>query len=128
MAQKPVEEVQEIAENGMEASQDDGISTQQQHVKKPRNWCSNVMENNFGVLVVSQFTLFGKLKGNKPDFHDAMNGEDALTLFNHFVETMRADYIPERVQIGAFGQYMHIDMEGDGPVTLVLEEEDKVNI
>lgn len=87
----------EISENAMEPSEEDKTSVPQQGAKKPRNWCSNVMENGYGVLVVSQFTLFGKLKGNKPDFHDAMNGEDALALFNHFVESMRADYIPERI-------------------------------
>lgn len=34
-----------------------------------KSWDSNVVDNNFEILVVSQFTLYGILKGNKPDFH-----------------------------------------------------------
>jgi len=30
---------------------------------------------NYEILVVSQFTLYHKLKGSKPDFHDALDGE-----------------------------------------------------
>jgi D-tyrosyl-tRNA(Tyr) deacylase len=36
-----------------------------------KTWAKNVVNKDFQVLLVSQFTLYGKLKGNKPDFHDA---------------------------------------------------------
>ena len=71
--------------------------------KAPRSWCSNVMQNNYGVLVVSQFTLFGKMKGNKPDFHSAMEPKLAEEKYNHFVEILKKEYDPEMIQTGAFG-------------------------
>jgi D-tyrosyl-tRNA(Tyr) deacylase len=37
-------------------------------------------------MVVSQFTLYGILKGNKPDFHSSMEAEKAKDLFNYLVD------------------------------------------
>ena len=90
---------------------------------KPRRWHSNLVQNNFGILVVSQFTLFCKMKGNKPDFHDALDGSEARVLFDKFVERLRAKYIPEMVQTGRFGEYMNVKLTNDGPVTLVWDSE-----
>ena len=50
-----------------------------------------------------------------------MPGEQALVLYNQFLEHLRKLYKPEKVQPGAFGQYMNIEMVGDGPVTLVID-------
>lgn len=58
------------------------------------------------ILAVSQFTLYGILKGNKPDFHGAMGAEEARDLFNLFVETLRKKYVPERVKTGQFQALM----------------------
>lgn len=74
-------------------------------------------------MVVSQFTLYGVLKGNKPDFHLAMNPDDAIKLYDQFVADLRKMYKPERIQTGKFGHYMNVHLIGDGPVTLVLESE-----
>lgn len=46
------------------------------------------------IMAVSQFTLYGILKGNKPDFHGAMNAEQARELFDLFVSTLRKKYVP----------------------------------
>eukprot|EP00347_Sterkiella_histriomuscorum_P018041 403347014 len=86
-------------------------------------WGSNVIENKFDILLVSQFTLYHQLKGTKPDFHDAMNGEKAQLLYNEFLEYLRKQYEAERVQPGAFGQYMNIEMVCDGPVTITVESQ-----
>jgi len=32
-------------------------------------WDLSVMQMNYGVLLISQFTLYGSMKGNRPDFH-----------------------------------------------------------
>ena len=48
-------------------------------------WRSNVMDNDYEIIVVSQFTLYGSLKyGNKPQFDKAMTAEKAFIkqLFN----------------------------------------------
>ena len=50
--------------------------------RRPKSWNSNVVQNGYGLLLVSQFTLYGRLKGNKPDFSHAMNGKDASELFD----------------------------------------------
>jgi D-tyrosyl-tRNA(Tyr) deacylase len=68
-----------------------------------RPWSTNLVENNYEILLVSQFTLYHQLTGTKPDFHDAMAGEEALPLFNSFLAHLRKHYHPERVHPGAFG-------------------------
>ena len=40
---------------------------------------------NYQILLVSQFTLYHQLKGRKPDFHNAMEGQKALDLYNYFL-------------------------------------------
>ena len=93
-----------------------------------------------GVLAVSQFTLYADVtKGNKPDFHRAMSGGEARLLFDEFVRELgKALGSVERVkgsvfcnyslyffmscqQVGAFGEYMQVSLENDGPVTIVLD-------
>lgn len=68
-----------------------------------------------------QFTLYGKLKGNKPDFHLAAPGGMAQPLFDRLVALLRKDLGPARVQTGVFGAHMHVDIANDGPVTLMLD-------
>ncbi len=74
-------------------------------------------------MVVSQFTLYGVLKGNKPDFHLALNPTDAIKLYEQFIADLRKMYKPERIQTGRFGEYMNVDFINDGPVTLIIESE-----
>lgn len=79
--------------------------------------------SDLGVLAVSQFTLYARTdKGSKPDFHEAMRGDTALPMFNSFVEMMQKELgSGERVQTGAFGQLMEVEIINDGPVTILLE-------
>jgi D-aminoacyl-tRNA deacylase len=74
-----------------------------------------------GVLVVSQFTLYGSVrKGTRPSFTDAAPPEVAIPLYKRFVALLR-DQSPGPVETGEFGAMMEIDFVNDGPVTLVLE-------
>ena len=82
-----------------------------------------MVQNNYGIMVVSQFTLYSKMKGTKPDFHDAMEGEKAKAIFDKFVEKLRGKYKPERIQTGTFGEYMDVHIRNDGPVTLVWDSD-----
>ena len=45
--------------------------------KEGKAWTSSVLDIGGGILAVSQFTLYGILKGNKPDFHGAMEADQA---------------------------------------------------
>lgn len=84
-------------------------------------WSLNVMQKEFSLLVVSQFTLHAVLKGNRPDFHLSMEPTRAREFFDNFVELLRRSYVPERIQTGQFGAYMEVSSKIDGPVTLTLD-------
>jgi D-tyrosyl-tRNA(Tyr) deacylase len=89
--------------------------------EKGTRWKCGVKEKNYEILIVSQFTLFSFLKGNKPDFHKAMDGEVATKFFDKFVEVLQKKYDSDKVQTGAFGQYMKVSLVNDGPVTINWE-------
>ena len=76
-----------------------------------------------GVLVVSQFTLYGDArKGRRPSFIDAAPPEIAIPLYERFVALLRekAGGIP--IATGEFGAMMEVELVNDGPVTLLLEK------
>lgn len=77
-----------------------------------------------GVLVVSQFTLYGDAsKGRRPSFTGAAPPEVAVPLYERFVALLRergaASGTP--VATGEFGALMEVELVNDGPVTLILE-------
>jgi D-tyrosyl-tRNA(Tyr) deacylase len=74
-----------------------------------------------GVLVVSQFTLYGDTrKGRRPSFVDAAPPEHAIPLYERFVALLRAG-ASGPVATGEFGAMMDVELVNEGPVTLVLE-------
>ncbi|KAF3788403.1 D-tyrosyl-tRNA(Tyr) deacylase [Nymphaea thermarum] len=89
--------------------------------KTGKAWDQSVMQRNSGVLLVSQFTLYGVLKGNKPDFHVAMPPQKAETFYASLVDRFRRSYSPDSVKDGVFGAKMKVDLVNDGPVTLQLD-------
>ncbi|XP_031473955.1 uncharacterized protein LOC116246293 [Nymphaea colorata] len=89
--------------------------------KTGKAWDQSVMQRNSGVLLVSQFTLYGVLKGNKPDFHVAMPPQKAETFYASLVDRFRRSYSPDCVKDGVFGAKMKVDLVNDGPVTLQLD-------
>ena len=89
--------------------------------EKGARWKESVQSLGLEVLLVSQFTLYHILKGNKPDFHSAMDGNKAKELFGKIVAKAREKYDPKKIQEGKFGEHMYIDMECDGPVTINWE-------
>lgn len=74
-----------------------------------------------GVLIVSQFTLYGSLKkGRRPDFIDAARPEVAEPLYNLFIA--KAKQKPGiTIVTGKFGAHMMVTLTNDGPVTLMIE-------
>lgn len=75
-----------------------------------------------GLLVVSQFTLYGDArKGRRPSFTDAAPPEVAVPLYERFVALLRERAGGLPVETGQFGAMMEVELVNDGPVTLVLE-------
>ena len=73
-----------------------------------------------GVLVISQFTLYGDAtKGRRPSFIDAAGPELAEPLYQRFVAALRSRGL--EVATGEFGAAMLVDIHNDGPVTLILD-------
>jgi len=87
-----------------------------------RPWRAGIKEADAEVLLVSQFTLYGRYgNGRRPDFSHAMAPENAEPMFNAFVERVKLEYIPERVQTGKFGAMMDVELVNDGPVTFIFD-------
>ncbi|MCE5177121.1 D-tyrosyl-tRNA(Tyr) deacylase [bacterium] len=80
----------------------------------------DVTQIDGSVLIVSQFTLFGDVrKGKRPDFTMAALPEDAKSLIEQIIQRINKADIP--VQTGIFGAHMIVDIENDGPVTIMLD-------
>jgi D-tyrosyl-tRNA(Tyr) deacylase len=88
-----------------------------------KGWSTSVHDNNLDILLVSQFTLYAKLKGNKPDFHESMAPALSKGFYARFVERVRALHAPNNVLDGEFGGYMLVDLVNDGPVTIDLNSD-----
>jgi D-tyrosyl-tRNA(Tyr) deacylase len=72
------------------------------------------------LLIVSQFTLLGDCrKGRRPSFVRAMRPEQAEPMLDDFVGRARARGVT--VATGVFGANMRVSLEGDGPVTLLID-------
>lgn len=73
-----------------------------------------------GVLVVSQFTLYGDARGgNRPGFGAAADPALADALYGRFVRALREHELP--VATGRFGQEMEVELLNRGPVTVWLD-------
>jgi D-tyrosyl-tRNA(Tyr) deacylase len=81
----------------------------------------SLLEVGGGVLVVSQFTLYGDArKGRRPSFSAAARPESAAPLVAYLGERLKAEGVAQ-VAYGRFGATMAVDIFNDGPVTLWLD-------
>ena len=80
----------------------------------------NVLDTNGSILSISQFTLYGDAtKGNRPSYIKALNGSEAIKLYDRFNEELRKSI---KVETGIFGAEMKVSLLNDGPVTIILEK------
>jgi D-aminoacyl-tRNA deacylase len=82
----------------------------------------SLLEVKGAALVVSQFTLYGDTRGGRrPSYIQAAAPEQANTLYEEFVRSLRALGVP--VETGVFQAHMEVELVNDGPVTILLDSE-----
>jgi D-aminoacyl-tRNA deacylase len=80
----------------------------------------SVQDVGGGILVVSQFTLYGNCdEGRRPSFIEAAVPEIAAPLYEQFANNLRALGVP--VATGRFGADMQVELVNDGPVTIIVD-------
>jgi D-tyrosyl-tRNA(Tyr) deacylase len=80
----------------------------------------NLRDVEGSILVVSQFTLFAELDGNKPNFRKSQDFDKAKEFYEYFLACLENEGIS--VQTGEFGAMMDVKLVNDGPVTLIVEK------
>lgn len=74
------------------------------------------------MLIISQFTLYGDAqKGNRPGFTDAARLEEAIPLYEKFIERVKENIGDSKVKTGIFGAMMMVKIFNDGPVTIIID-------
>ena len=92
-----------------------------------QNMNRSILETGGSILVVSQFTLYGDcIKGNRPSYIEAAPPELAEKLYEEYVRELKA--IGHEVQTGRFRELMLVDIQNDGPVTLLLESRGRMKL
>ena len=80
----------------------------------------SILDVGGSILAISQFTLYGDAsKGNRPSYIEALNGEDAIKLYELFISELNK-YVDTKP--GIFGANMQVSILNDGPVTILLEK------
>ncbi len=81
----------------------------------------SILDVNGSILSISQFTLYAdSKKGNRPSYINALNGEEAIKLYDLFNSKL-SEFV--NVETGEFGADMLVNINNSGPVTILLEKE-----
>jgi D-tyrosyl-tRNA(Tyr) deacylase len=80
----------------------------------------SLLERGGGVLVISQFTLYGDVRrGRRPSYAEAAAPDLAEALYRRYSDLLREAGLT--IQTGRFGAMMTVRLVGDGPVTILLD-------
>ena len=83
----------------------------------------SIIETNGEILSISQFTLFADTKkGNRPSYSKALNGNEAIKLYDKFIEELNKNI---HTLTGVFGAEMQVNIQNDGPVTIIIDSKNK---
>ena len=86
----------------------------------------SIQDINGSILLVSQFTLYANTKeGNRPSFTDSMKYDDAIELYDLFIDRLKETNIPFKT--GEFGEDMKVELINDGPVTIIIDTKENLN-
>lgn len=79
----------------------------------------SVLDEHGEILSISQFTLYGDVKkGNRPSYVKALNGEEAIKLYEEFNRLLNYE-VPTKP--GVFGADMKVSLINDGPTTIIID-------
>ena len=77
------------------------------------------------IMVVSQFTLLASTKkGNRPSFIKALKPKEAIKVYNNFIAELEKTFM-KKIKTGLFGKEMKIELENDGPITIIIDSKNK---
>ena len=81
----------------------------------------SVIDANFDILLVSQFTLFASTKkGNRPSYIKASRPEFAIPLYEKMIAKLE-EILGKKIATGTFGADMQISLTNNGPVTIMID-------
>jgi D-tyrosyl-tRNA(Tyr) deacylase len=82
----------------------------------------SLLESGGSALVVSQFTLYGEVRrGRRPGFDRAAPPAEANEFYEEYIASLKA--LGVRVETGVFQAHMIVELENDGPVTILVDSE-----
>ncbi len=85
----------------------------------------SVIETGGEVMVVSQFTLHASTKkGNRPSYINASKPDFAIPMYRSFCDEMGLQ-IGKAIATGEFGADMKVELLNDGPVTILIDTQNK---
>ena len=85
----------------------------------------SALDTGAELLVISQFTLYADTrKGRRPDFTQAAKPDEAERLYLMAVDAFRESGLS--VETGRFREHMLVDIQNDGPVTLMIDSADRL--
>lgn len=78
-----------------------------------------------GILLVSQFTLMASTKkGNRPSYIRASKPDIAVPMYEKFICRL-SQFFGKEVQTGQFGADMQVSLINDGPVTILIDSQNR---
>ncbi|MCF8325721.1 MAG: D-tyrosyl-tRNA(Tyr) deacylase [Leadbetterella sp.] len=85
----------------------------------------DLKEIDGNILLISQFTLHASTKkGNRPSFIEAAKPDQAIPLYEKMIELLSAG-LGKKIETGIFGADMKVSIENDGPVTIIIDSQNK---
>lgn len=83
----------------------------------------SIIDTLGSILSISQFTLYADTKkGNRPSYIKALNGNESSKLYDIFNEKLN-NIVP--TVTGVFGADMQINIQNDGPITIIIDSKNK---